>query len=195
MTIPPTCAVDPATDRPPAHPQPTPSPPPLPRRYVRRDAEGGELHSFERRLELEEELEKGLDSGADSFSQTEKKKGRGKTSGGDAPWLGQLVGGAWEIRPRHAMRALSHVLAELVRKGFVSELSSEKMGRGSTYYLLKNKYRCGTQFAPVRRRPQGAAREEEEEEEEEADEECDLELERAQNIARNQEILRQLGLA
>ena len=139
-------------------------------RWVQRDAGGALLRSFDRRVELEEALEA-------------EHAYRG------GAWLGQFVAGVWEIRPRAVASALQHVLEGLVACGAVSAVSPQKSARPHTIYCAANRYFAGEPF------PRASGRKEEEAEEEEPEQLADIELERQRNIARNQAILRQLGLA
>ena len=126
------------------------------------------------RVELEHQLE---------------DEARQDKSGG--PWLGQLVGGQWEIRRGAVDAALEWVMAELVGEGLVRSVPAEECGKGSgALFAAANLYVRGEPFP----RKAGAKKEEDEEPEEE-EELCDFEIQRQRNIARNQELLRQLGLA
>jgi hypothetical protein len=107
------------------------------------------------------------------------------------PWLGQLVDGEWEIRPHAVSDALEWVVGQLVGEGLVRAISAEECGKGAGVLLTPaNLYVRGEPF-PRR----GKDKDEEEEVEEEEEDLSAFELERKRNIARNQDILRQLGLA
>ena len=141
--------------------------------WVQRDPATGEvLRAFERRLDLEEALER-------------EARARG------TEWLGQLVEGVWEIRPRCVLPALSSVLQGLVATGAITAIPPEKSGRAHVMYLAANRYYAGEAFPRVL---SGVKRKHEEEPEPE-EELADIEVERLRNIKRNQEILRSLGLA
>ena len=144
--------------------------------WVQRDEEGNLLQSFERRVELEEWLEV-------------EHKARG------GAWLGQFVGGIWEIRARAVPSALHHVLKGLVATGGVSMLPEAKSGKAHPMYSARNTYYVGEAFPRPSTSKGGGKKEEEDAEEEEPEELADIEKERLRNIARNQEILRSLGLA
>jgi hypothetical protein len=145
--------------------------------WTQRDASGAVLRRLERRVDVEEALE----------SEHAAK--------GDA-WLGQFVGGVWEIRARALPGALEHVLSGLAKTGAVSMLLPAQSGRAHTLYCAANRYFAGEAFPRAssgrRRRVGGRAGgggegEGEEEEEEEAEEEeqlADIELERLRNIER-----------
>ena len=137
-------------------------------RWVQRDAAGEVLRTVRTRAEVEDILE-----------------AEAATSG--QPWLGQLVGGRWEIRPRLQVAALTHVVGGLVDSGHISVLPPARTGRSMVLYLASNRYFKGEPFPQQKRK-----REREPEPEEELSE---LELQRQRNIARNQELLKQLGLA
>ncbi|KAL1495372.1 hypothetical protein AB1Y20_016747 [Prymnesium parvum] len=137
-------------------------------RWVQRDAEGAVRRSFERREQLEEALER-----------------EAIASGG--AWLGQLGGGVWEIRPKAVLPALAQVLKRLTAIGQVSAVLPQQSGKNQLMYIISNRYFKGVPF-PRKERS-------EEKKEEEKEELCDLELERQRNMARNQELLRMLGLA
>ena len=124
------------------------------------------------RVDLEELLEK------DSAAQ-------GKA------WLGQLVGGLWELRPRAVMPALTEMLNGLVARGLVQAVPPQCSGKSLPMFVVRNQYVRGEPF------PKGTAglRAIKREEPEEEGDMCDLEMERKHNMARNQELLRQLGLA
>jgi hypothetical protein len=146
-------------------------------RWVQRDSSGELIRCFDRRVDLEEALEK-------------------EASDEGGAWLGQLVGGLWQIRPRAVMPALLHVLQGLVATGAVCALPPQLTGKPHTIYLAANSYFAGEAFPrPPALGGQKRAREEEEDEEEVEEPLADIELERLRNIQRNQEILRQLGLA
>ena len=109
------------------------------------------------------------------------------------PWLGQLgADGVWEIRGRSVGEALEWVVGELVAEGLVRCISGEDVGKGTgPLFSVANLYVRGEPFPRAKK-----AREDDEEEEAEEEEElCDFEVQRQRNIARNQELLRQLGLA
>ena len=91
------------------------------------------------------------------------------------------------------MPALSYVLNGLVASGAVSAMPPQRSGRAQTLYLVANRYYAGEAF--VRQGVKRARDAEAEEEEEPEQQLADIEIERQRNIARNQEILRQLGLA
>ena len=108
-------------------------------------------------------------------------------------WLGQVTNGQWEIRSRAVMPALMQVLNDLVDSGLVRTLSASASGKATTQFVVANRYAKGEPFPRREREKKDGADEGEEAEEEE--ELCDFELQRKRNIARNQELLRQLGLA
>ena len=113
------------------------------------------------------------------------------TSAGGA-WLGQLVGGTWEIRARAVMPALAQILSGLVARGLVQAVPPRRSGKSLAAFVVRNRYVRGEPF------PKGASgvrAMKRERREEEAEDMCDLEMERKRNMARNQELLRQLGLA
>jgi hypothetical protein len=67
-------------------------------------------------------------------------------------------------------------------------LTPERSGKAGTNYVVANRYMTGTPFPRAKlSRPPAEVEEEEEL--------CDLEKERLANMKRNQELLRQLGLA
>ena len=67
-------------------------------------------------------------------------------------------------------------------------IETELTGKPAVFYVAANSYSKGEPFTqPKRERAQAAPPVEEEL--------CDFEIERQKNIARNQELLRQLGLA
>ena len=103
-------------------------------------------------------------------------------------WLGQLVGGRWEIRPRCVAAALTHVASSLVDSGHISVLPPAHSGRVMVLYLARNLYFQGEPFPQTKRKREAPPPFEEEELSE-------FEHQRLRNIARNQELLRQLGLA
>ena len=103
-------------------------------------------------------------------------------------WLGQLVGGRWEIRPRCVAAALTHVANSLVDSGHISVLPPAHSGRVMVLYLARNLYSQGEPFPQNKRKREAPPPFEEEELSE-------FEHQRLRNIARNQELLRQLGLA
>eukprot|EP00326_Haptolina_ericina_P041878 CAMPEP_0181244370 /NCGR_PEP_ID=MMETSP1096-20121128/42824_1 /TAXON_ID=156174 ORGANISM="Chrysochromulina ericina, Strain CCMP281" /NCGR_SAMPLE_ID=MMETSP1096 /ASSEMBLY_ACC=CAM_ASM_000453 /LENGTH=217 /DNA_ID=CAMNT_0023340915 /DNA_START=1 /DNA_END=654 /DNA_ORIENTATION=- len=105
-------------------------------------------------------------------------------------WLGQLIGGAWEVRPKQALPALQMVVDDLVASGLVRPIGSVESGKPVTNYLVANRYVSGTPFPVPKKQTQKPVREAPQEEEL-----CDFELERQRNIARNMELLKQLGLA
>ena len=153
--------------------------------WVQRDATGAVLRSFERRVDLEEALE-------------------GEASFRGSAWLGQFVGGVWEIRARALPNALERVLSGLVATHALSALPPEKTGKAHVTYCVANVYVAGEPFPRPPAAGRGgrgggdggdAADEGEEAAEEEEEQLADIERERLRNIERNQEILRQLGLA
>ena len=144
--------------------------------WVQRDPETGELlRSYERRQDLEEALER-------------------EHSAAGGAWLGQLVGGLWEIRPRAVLPAIAWVLQGLVATGAVTMLPPEKSGKAHALYLIANQYYAGEAFPRAATAGQKRPRAEVEDEVEEEDL-ADIELERLRNIERNNAILKQLGLA
>ena len=155
------------------------------KRWVQYDASGSISREFALREALEEALEGEAAAGADG-------DGEGSQSGGDGDgggvWLGQLCAGQWELRPRAVAPAVQHLLAGLIADGAVASVAPELSGRAHVTYCVRNKYFKGE---PFKRRGRAAAAADEEEEEEL----CDFEVERQKNIARNHELLRQLGLA
>jgi hypothetical protein len=84
---------------------------------------------------------------------------------------------------------MCQVLKGLVAAGLVCALPPQQSGKNQIMYVISNQYLRGEAFP--RREKLGAAEKEDKEEEEL----CDLELERQRNIARNLELLKQLGLA
>ena len=112
---------------------------------------------------------------------------------GGAPWLGQLVGGVWQIRKRALDEALEWVLCQLIGAGLVRSVSGEDAGKASSaLFAPANLYVRGEPFP---RRAKAAKDDDDEEEVAQQEELCDFELQRLQNIERNKELLRQLGLA
>ncbi|EOD24621.1 hypothetical protein EMIHUDRAFT_450551 [Emiliania huxleyi CCMP1516] len=107
------------------------------------------------------------------------------------PWLGQLSGGEWQIRSRAATRAISHVVGQLRGLGLVSVVPPHASGRSTELVVINNHYATGEPREEEREKRSRQRKEPEEEEEDLAD----IEKERLRNIARNQELLRQLGLA
>jgi len=105
-------------------------------------------------------------------------------------WLGQLVKDGWELRSRAVNRALTQIISGLVVLGLVKAVTPEKSGKTATCYIAANKYATGVPFPKIKVTRPNAAPEVQEEEEL-----CDLEKERLANMKRNQELLRQLGLA
>ena len=142
--------------------------------WVQRDTDGELLRKVERRAELEEMLEN-----------------EALLAGG--AWLGQLVGGMWEIRSKAVLPALAHVLQGLVATGAVCALPPQHSGKAHILYIAANLYCAGEAFPRSKRAREVEA--DEQEAEPEPEEMADIEIERARNIARNNEILRQLGLA
>lgn len=106
-------------------------------------------------------------------------------------WLGQLVGGSWELRSRSVMPALMQMLNGLVARGLVQMVPQHRSGKSLPMFVVRNRYVRGEPF------PKGVAgvRANKREDPEEEEDMCDLEVERKRNMARNQELLRQLGLA
>jgi len=137
--------------------------------WVRRDANG----EVEKKLRSRGEVEDLLEAEA-------AEAGRA--------WLGQLVGGRWEIRPRCVAAALTHVANSLVDSGHISVLPPAHSGRSMVLYLARNLYFKGEPFPQNKRKREAPPPLEEEELSE-------FEHQRLRNIARNQELLRQLGLA
>ena len=146
------------------------------KRWVQRGDDGDVQRVFDRRADLEDSLE----AEAESL--------------GAKPWLGQLVRGEWQIDSRRAPRAIQYVLGVLESLGLVACLQPEKIGKAYPMYIVCNRYWKGEPFPkpPVERKARRRAPVEEEEGEEDL---ADIEIERRKNIERNQEILRQLGLA
>ena len=103
-------------------------------------------------------------------------------------WLGQLVGGRWEIRPRCVAAALTHVANSLVDSGHINVLPPAHSGRARVLYLARNLYFPGEPFPQTKRKREAPPPFEEEELSE-------FEHQRLRNIARNQALLAQLGLA
>ena len=99
-----------------------------------------------------------------------------------------------QIGARSAGRALEHVLGRLVELEILANVPPEASGKMQPMWVVRNSYAKGTPFprAPAAPRAPRAVAEVEEEEPEEL---ADIEIERQKNIARNQEILRSLGLA
>ena len=142
--------------------------------WVQRGADGELLRKSERRADLEETLEN-----------------EALLAGG--AWLGQLVGGMWEIRSKAVPAALAHVLQGLVATGAVCALPPQHSGKSHMLYIVANQYCAGEAYPRSKRAREVEA--DEAEAEAEPEEMADIEIERARNIARNNEILRQLGLA
>ena len=115
------------------------------------------------------------------------------SASGGPPWLGQLLGGEWQIQPRAVVGALTYILGRLVDCGLVSAVEPAASGKASTHWVVNNSYERGVAFA--RTRPSNPARAVAATHEEPAEELADIEVERLRNIERNKEILRQLGLA
>ena len=86
---------------------------------------------------------------------------------------------------------LLQVLHDLAGAGLVRSVNAEVSGKTSVTFAAANRYIKGTPF-PRKEREKAEAEPTEEAEEEDL---CDFEVQRQQNIARNQELLRQLGLA
>ena len=141
-------------------------------RWVERSASGERLRAFDRRAQVEDALEN-------------------EAAAAGSAWLGQIVGGVWEIRQRAVLPALNRVLTGLVATGAVCAVPPQKSGRAHMIYLAANQYFAGEEFP----RPSSQKRPREEPVVEPEEELADIELERLRNIQRNQEILRQLGLA
>ena len=135
-------------------------------------AHRGAASCFDRRVQVEDALEN-------------------EAAAAGSAWLGQIVGGVWEIRQRAVLPALNRVLTGLVATGAVYAVPPQKSGRAHMIYLAANQYFAGEEFP----RPSSQKRPREEPEVEPEEELADIELERLRNIQRNQEILRQLGLA
>ena len=120
----------------------------------------------------------------------EEAKATGDPS--SAPWLGTVTAnGTWEIRGRQANDALEWIVGELVGEGLVKCIPAEDCGKGSGLLLCAaNLYVRGEPF------PRGGGKAKDDDDGSESEEElCDFELQRKKNIERNQELLRQLGLA
>ena len=84
------------------------------------------------------------------------------------------------------------MLNDLIDAGLVRALDAAASGKAQAQFAIANRYVKGEPF-PRRHRQE---KEKEGEEESEDDEElCDFELERQKNIAANQALLRELGLA
>lgn len=115
------------------------------------------------------------------------------------------MGGLWQIRPRAATRAISHVLGRLEALGLVALVQPSQSGKEKELVAINNHYATGEPFAVQRRlaekvsRRSRAARSRQDTEgvgEEDGMEGlAEIEKERLRNMARNQELLRQLGLA
>ena len=144
-------------------------------RWVQRDTTGSLLRSFERRVELEDELEAEY-----SF--------RGSA------WLGQYIGGVWEIRPRALAKALQHVLEGLVSAGAVSTLPPERTGKAYDVYCAANVYCAGEAFPRTENKREADLADAKNDSDDDS-QLAEIERERLRNIEANQEILRQLGLA
>ena len=151
------------------------------KKWVQYDAGGSYIREFERRQELETALE---DEAA---------------AGGGAPWLGQLVPGVegteWQISPGAMTMALTHILDGLVTRGLASFVPANEVGatRVQPHWAVSNAYYKAEPFPKPKREKE--AKDDDDEEEEDEEDLADIEIERKKNIARNQEILRQLGLA
>lgn len=139
--------------------------------WVQRDAKGACVRRLDTRAQVEDVLEE---------EAAEAEDGK--------PWLGQLVGGWWEIRPRAVMPALTHVVNGLVDAGHIAVLPPERTGRSTVLYVARSRYFKGTPFPQSRRKRERL-------EPAPQEELSEFEQQRLRNIARNQELLKQLGLA
>ncbi len=90
--------------------------------------------------------------------------------------------------------ACSYVLKGLVAANLVSELPPKQSGKTQPLYLVANRYYAGEPFAKPAAGGKRTREADEEADEDEDEDLADIEIERKKNIARNQEILRQLGL-
>ena len=146
------------------------------KRWVRRDDTGRVVQSFDRRGELEEMLERAADVGG-------------------ATHVGQVVGGRWEVGPRHVETALRAVLDELARAGLVRKIEPQDSGKMTEMYVVANRYQRGEAFDEytAEGRKKRAKREAAPKEEEE--ELSEFELQRRKNMQRNHELLMAMGLA
>eukprot|EP00308_Calcidiscus_leptoporus_P025960 CAMPEP_0119384588 /NCGR_PEP_ID=MMETSP1334-20130426/86267_1 /TAXON_ID=127549 /ORGANISM="Calcidiscus leptoporus, Strain RCC1130" /LENGTH=140 /DNA_ID=CAMNT_0007405633 /DNA_START=152 /DNA_END=574 /DNA_ORIENTATION=- len=138
------------------------------RSWVEDTADGSEPRTCATRAELEELLE------------------RDAAAAGQV-WLGQLVHGTWQVRPRAVNNALQQLVNSLFVLGLVRVVLPSMTGKTVTYYIAANRYFKGEPFPQQKR--ERLPREPEEEEEL-----CDFEIERQRNIERNKALLRQLGL-
>ena len=94
------------------------------------------------------------------------------------------------------MAALQHVLRGLISRDLVAEIPAELSGKTHATFIAANRYFRGEPFPRNRGgRPRAARGEEAEGEGADGAPLAEIEIERAANIARNQELLRQLGLA
>jgi len=98
------------------------------------------------------------------------------------------------MRHRSAPRAIAHILSNLESRGLVSLLAPERTGKVAELVVVNNHYATGEPFAVARREEKKAVRRSKKEPDEEEGL-ADIEVERLHNMARNQEFLRQLGLA
>jgi hypothetical protein len=115
------------------------------------------------------------------------------------------VGGVWQIRPRAAARAIAHVLDTLKQQGLVVVVAPSDSGKEKELVVINNHYATGEPFAVRRRQAEKesqrsrAARERQDTkgggDEDGMEGLAEIEKERLRNMARNQELLRQLGLA
>ena len=158
--------------------------------YEAPPSDGRVLREFERRQELEATLE----AEAESAAEADAAAGVELVS---PPYLGNLVNGLegpeWQISSHAAGRALRYILGRLVDRGLIATVTAdEARGTRSTQpqWAVRNRYYRAEPWPRLKRERPGKEVEEEPEEEL-----ADIEIERKRNIARNQEILRQLGLA
>ena len=138
-----------------------------------------ELTVMERRIELEALLER-------------------EAAEAGKPYLGHVIGGAWQISSKAITSALMHVLSGLVAIGRLKELPPKLTGKASVCWIASNTYVRGEPFPREPKAASGKRKKDDDADDDEPEEEeqlADIELERLRNIERNREILRQLGLA
>lgn len=132
------------------------------------------------------------------------RNGTGGSGLDGSPWLGQIVGGEWQVRSRAANRAVRHILGRLQDRGLLSIVPPSLSGKAHELVAINNHYATGEPFAVQRREEEKAERRSRKSREraahepaegEEGDGLAEIEKERLRNMARNQELLRQLGLA
>ncbi|KAL1524033.1 hypothetical protein AB1Y20_018947 [Prymnesium parvum] len=148
-------------------------------KWVRVDESGEVVEECERRDELERLLEL-----------------RGEHE--QTPYLGQFVEGSWEISEKAVVPAISYALEKLKSLGVITQVPPSTSGASAISYCVRNKYFKGDPFPKAEDSGTSAKRAKrklKEESESEEDELADFELQRRENIKRNQQILQELGLA